>query len=97
MRIGQHATYDRVGQQRDNDGSGEQPLSETRKTGTETSGRGAGGQIVGLAICPAVALKARLLGIVSAKFITEELTAWGALRMQFTVHGWQRLNAKRAE
>jgi len=70
-------------------------MSEPRKNGHRTSGRGAGGQIVGLAICPAVALKARLLGIVSAEFITEELAAWGAPRLQFAVHDWQRLDAER--
>jgi hypothetical protein len=66
------------------------------KKGHRTSARGVGGQIVGLAICPAVALKARLLSIVSAEFVTEELAAWGAPRMQSAVHGRQRLDAERA-
>ena len=60
-----------------------------------TSGQGAGEQIVGLAICPPVALKACLFGIVSAEFVTEELAAWGAPRLQFTVDDWQRLDTER--
>jgi hypothetical protein len=42
------------------------------------SGRGACGQIVSPASCPAVAMKARLLGIISAELVTEELAACGA-------------------
>jgi hypothetical protein len=43
----------------------------------------------------AVTLKARRLGIVGAKFVTEELAACSAPRLQFAVHDWQRLHAER--
>jgi hypothetical protein len=70
-------------------------MSKAQKTGDRTSGRGARGQIVCLAIWPAIALKARLLGIVRAEFITEEFPAWGAPRPQFAVYDWQRFHAER--
>jgi hypothetical protein len=41
-------------------------------------------------------LKARLLVIVSAEFVTEEYAAWGAPRLHFAVHNWEGLVAERA-
>ena len=65
------------------------------KHGQRASGRGACGQIISPAICPAVAMKARLLGIISSELVTEELAACGAPWLQFAVHDRQRLAAER--
>jgi hypothetical protein len=43
-------------------------------------------QLACLAIRFPVAVKARLLGIVSAEFVAEELAVCGAPRLQFAVH-----------
>jgi hypothetical protein len=42
-----------------------------------------------------MALKARLLGIIGAEFVAEELAACVAPRLQFTVHDRQQFDAKR--
>jgi hypothetical protein len=62
---------------------------------SRVSGRGVCAQIVGPTIRFAVTLKARRLGIVGAEFVTEELAACSAPRLQFAVHDWQRLDAER--
>jgi hypothetical protein len=51
-------------------------------------------QLACLAIRFPVAVKARLLGIISAEFVTEELAVCGTPRLQFTVHDCQRLGAE---
>jgi hypothetical protein len=69
--------------------------ARARRIAHRVSGRGACAEIIGPAVRPTVALKARLLGVISAEFVTEEQAACGAPRLQFAVHDWQRLDAER--
>jgi hypothetical protein len=52
--------------------------------------------IVGLAVRPAVALEARLVGVIGAEFVTEEQAVRGAPRLQLAIDDRQRPAAARA-